>query len=42
MDMKQFLSWNLKQPYPAYDCPELIRTGTADPTGHAVWRRSPG
>jgi len=25
-----------KQPYPAYGCSELIRTGTADPTGHAV------
>src|SRR5579859_820507 len=33
MDIKQFLSWNPKQPYPAYGLPELIRTGTADLTG---------
>src|SRR5579859_5331443 len=41
MDMKQFLSWNFTA-VPCARLPELIRTGTADLIGLAVWRGSPG
>ena len=41
MDIKQFLPWNLTA-VPCARLPELIRTGTADPTGHAAKRGKPG